>query len=100
MTKPYTLEKGQIMSWPNTEMPGGVEACEIEVFSGELWVTFEGDLKDHVIWPGEKLALLVSGKTVIEALQDSVLSQKVQEEDLGLNRSKPRGRLSVQLNKF
>jgi hypothetical protein len=47
---------------------GGVQ---IEVDSGKLWVTQEGDFSDHLIGPGESFHVSGHGLLVLQALSCS-----------------------------
>ncbi len=41
---------------------------------GRVWVTEEGDNRDHVVGPGEALLVAHNGRTVVQALQSSWIS--------------------------
>jgi hypothetical protein len=38
---------------------------------GSVWVTQEGDRKDHIVGPGETLVVARAGRTVVQALRRS-----------------------------
>lgn len=44
------------------------EGVKIEVHSGKLWVTQEGDFSDHLIGPGESFRVNGHGLIVLQAL--------------------------------
>jgi hypothetical protein len=46
---------------------------EIECLSGELLVTVEGDLEDHIVSPGESFRVCRRGRVVVAALVPSRL---------------------------
>ena len=50
---------------------------DIEVLSGKLWVTYEGDSEDHFYKAGEKFTTPARGLTVIQALDTSTLTEIV-----------------------
>lgn len=63
--KTVTLKKGEILK-PTTD-------CWIEVSDGNLWLTYENDLKDYVLISGQRFH--VNGKSpVIQALAETSLS--------------------------
>ncbi len=39
-----------------------------------MWVTEEGDAKDHIVRPGDTLIVAHPGRTVVQALQPSWIS--------------------------
>ena len=41
---------------------------------GIVWVTEEGEAKDHVIGPGHVFTIAHGGRTVVQALQDAWIS--------------------------
>ena len=53
----------------------------VAVFSGCLWVTQEGDVKDTIVGAGEELTIRKSGRTVITALEASCLTLVEPETD-------------------
>ena len=46
---------------------------EIACVSGVLWVTQQGDLRDLFLGPGESLVLLPRGRTLVTALEPSLV---------------------------
>jgi hypothetical protein len=60
-----TLAQGQVLA--SNRMDG----LAIECTRGRVWVTFESEGFDHVLNPGERLALGMGGRVVIEALEPS-----------------------------
>lgn len=50
------------------------EGQAVAVFSGEVWLTQEGDPEDHVLAAGEVFELDRSGLTVLHAFEDSTLA--------------------------
>lgn len=44
---------------------------EIELLSGSLWFTQEGDIEDYVLGPGQKFKVRRQGATVVHALKES-----------------------------
>ncbi len=53
-------------------LPGG-EGKAVGVFSGRVWITEERVLDDHVLGPGDSMALRRPGVVIVEGLQDSQL---------------------------
>lgn len=43
---------------------------ELTAHTGVFWLTREGSSKDHVLGPGETIAIVGSGLTVVSALRD------------------------------
>ncbi len=50
---------------------------DIEVLSGSIWVTYEGDSEDHFYKAGEKFTTPALGLTVIQAMEASTLTEIV-----------------------
>lgn len=79
-----TLESGQVAS--TTEARG----LAIECLRGSLWITFENGGVDHVLEPGERIAVKGGGRMVIEAMAASELvfyrQQAATEPALSLTR--------------
>ena len=63
-----TLETGQVVTLD--------DACgtRITTRTGTVWVTEEGDMRDHVVGPGEALVLTRNGRTLVQALRTSWIS--------------------------
>jgi hypothetical protein len=60
-----TLDAGQVLA------SNRLDGLAIECTRGRVWVTFESEGFDHVLNPGERLALGMGGRVVIEALEPS-----------------------------
>jgi hypothetical protein len=46
----------------------------IHVHWGDLWITQEGDLKDHIVKTGESFAISNSGMTIVNAVNEAGVS--------------------------
>ena len=57
----------------NFQMRDARGAC-IHVHFGDLWITQEGDLKDHIVKSGESFAISNSGTTFLTAMNDAGVS--------------------------
>lgn len=57
----------------NVQMNDACGAC-IHVHWGDLWITQEGDLKDHIVKTGESFAINRSGTTILNAMNESGVS--------------------------
>ena len=57
----------------NFQMRDARGAC-IHVHFGDLWITQEGDLKDHIVKAGESFAISNSGTTFLAAMNDAGVS--------------------------
>ena len=57
----------------NFQMCDARGAC-IHVHFGDLWITQEGDLKDHIVKSGESFAISNSGTTFLMAMNDAGVS--------------------------
>ena len=62
------LEKQSVMSLKPANHQNAVQ-----VWSGKLWITQEGDPKDYVLSAGDTFPLKHSGRVVIQAMEESVL---------------------------
>jgi uncharacterized protein with PhoU and TrkA domain len=62
------LDTGQILTLDNAE------GLRILARKGAVWVTEEGDVKDHIVHPGDTLIVAHPGRTVVQALQPSWIS--------------------------
>jgi hypothetical protein len=62
------LEMGQVMTLD--------DACGTRITTriGTVWVTEEGDSRDHVVGPGEAFVLTRNGRTLVQALKSSWIS--------------------------
>lgn len=47
--------------------------CAVQCFAGALWITQEGDSKDHLILDGDEFEITRRGLTVVEALQEAAV---------------------------
>ena len=47
--------------------------AEVEVVTGHVWLTTDGDLRDIFLVPGESHSIVRSGLTVINAVEPSVV---------------------------
>lgn len=56
------------------------ERKDIEVLSGTVWVTYEGESEDHFYKAGDRFTTPASGLTVIQALETSTLKGIVHGE--------------------
>lgn len=63
------ISKGRVLSLGDTA-PGYRVACR----SGLIWLTRENDIEDYLVGTGAMLVVNGSGKIVIEALKDSIVS--------------------------
>lgn len=57
------LEEGQVMTLVDAE------GMRIVPRHGAVWVTQEGDRRDHIVTEGEALVVLRPGRTVVQALK-------------------------------
>ena len=62
------LETGQVVTLDNAR------GTRIATRIGTVWVTEEGDTRDHVVGPGEALLVAHNGRTVVQALKSSWIS--------------------------
>ena len=49
----------------------GTRHCQVRCERGAVWVTQEGDARDRVLGPGQRLTLTRSGKVVISGRGES-----------------------------
>ena len=63
-----SLETGQVVALD--------DACgmRISTRTGSIWVTEEGDGRDHVVGPGQALVVSRNGRTLVQALKSSWIS--------------------------
>lgn len=65
--KLFNLAKSQLISLQH-------QALTIEILSGEVWLTRNGDTKDYCLSPADGvMEIPMNSNIVIEALQDSLL---------------------------
>ena len=57
----------------NLTLNAGSGAC-VHVHWGQVWITRQGDSKDHIVGSGESLAIGRSGATVLTAINDAGVS--------------------------
>ncbi|HXS52092.1 MAG TPA: DUF2917 domain-containing protein [Usitatibacter sp.] len=57
------LEEGQVVTLVDAE------GTRILPQRGQVWVTQEGDRKDHIVSAGETLVVLRPGRTIVQALE-------------------------------
>ncbi len=57
----------------NFQMRDARGAC-VHVHWGDLWITQEGDLKDHIVKTGESFAISKSGMTLLTPLSETGVS--------------------------
>ena len=62
------LEPGQVVTLDDAQ------GTRIVARSGTVWVTEEGDSRDHVVGPGDALIVAHSGRTVVQALKSAWIS--------------------------
>jgi Protein of unknown function (DUF2917) len=67
-TPVLALEAGQVVTLDDAE------GLRILARGGTVWVTEEGDPKDHIVRPGDTLTVARPGRTVIQALQAAWIS--------------------------
>jgi hypothetical protein len=72
MTHPHDLSLTPLARRALLTLHGG-EGKAVGVFSGRVWITEEGALDDHVLGPGDSMALRRPGLVLVEGLQDSQL---------------------------
>jgi hypothetical protein len=62
------LEPGQVVTLDDAK------GTRIVARTGLVWVTEEGDNRDHVVGPGDALIVAHSGRTVVQALKSAWVS--------------------------
>ena len=62
------LDTGQILTLDDAA------GLSILARRGAVWITEEGDTKDHIVRPGDTLVVAHPGRTVVQALQPSWIS--------------------------
>ena len=62
------LEAGQVLTLDDAE------GMRILAHSGTVWVTEEGDAKDHIVEPGDALIVAHPGRTLVQALKPAWIS--------------------------
>jgi hypothetical protein len=69
MTAPLlALERGQVLSLHNAA------GTRIVPRTGRVWVTQENSARDDIVGPGDVLVVARRGRTVIQALQSTLIS--------------------------
>lgn len=69
ITKPViALEAGQIVSLDDAQ------GTRILARAGTVWVTEEGEARDHVVEAGDALVVARPGRTVVQALRPAWIS--------------------------
>jgi DUF2917 family protein len=56
-----------------------VQDLEVELVSGSLWITQDGDIEDYVLGPGQRLRVRRQGATVLHALKESSIQVTYRE---------------------
>ena len=62
------LESGQVVTLDDAQ------GTRIVARTGSVWVTEEGEARDHVVGAGDALVVARPGRTVVQALQRSWIS--------------------------
>ena len=62
------LEPGQVMTLDDAQ------GTRIVARIGTVWVTEEGNSRDHVVGPGETLVVARPGRTLVQALKPAWIS--------------------------
>jgi hypothetical protein len=62
------LEPGQVVTLDDAQ------GTRIVARLGTVWVTEEGDTRDHIVGPGDSLIVAHSGRTVVQALKSAWIS--------------------------
>jgi hypothetical protein len=62
------LEQGQVVSLDDAA------GKRISARLGSVWITYEGNLKDVILSPGESLILANDGRTVVQALEPAFVT--------------------------
>jgi hypothetical protein len=62
------LEPGQVVTLDDAQ------GTRIVARIGTVWVTEEGNLRDHVVGPGETLVVARPGRTLVQALKPAWIS--------------------------
>jgi Protein of unknown function (DUF2917) len=70
MTNPHDLLLTPLARRALLSLQGG-SGKAVGVFSGRVWITEEGVPDDHVLGPGDSMALRRPGLVIVEGLQDS-----------------------------
>jgi hypothetical protein len=60
-----TLSQNQVLTAPR------LDGLTIEALEGSLWITFASEGRDHVLQPGERLELGMTGRAGVQAMQAS-----------------------------
>jgi hypothetical protein len=67
-TPVIALEPGQVVTLDDAQ------GTRIATRLGSVWVTEEGEMRDHVVGPGDAIVVVRPGRTVVQALQKSWIS--------------------------
>ena len=62
------LEAGQVVTLDDAQ------GTRILARSGTVWVTEEGETRDHIVGPGDALVVMRPGRTLVQALQPAWIS--------------------------
>jgi uncharacterized protein with PhoU and TrkA domain len=62
------LEAGQVLTLDDAE------GVRILARRGTVWITEEGNNKDHIVGPGDAIVVARRGRTVVQALQPAWIS--------------------------
>ena len=63
-----SLEPGQVVTLDDAQ------GTRIVARTGTVWVTEEGEGRDHIVGPGDALIVARPGRTVVQALQSAWIS--------------------------
>jgi hypothetical protein len=63
-----SLEAGQVVTLDDAQ------GTRILARSGTVWVTEEGETRDHIVGPGDALVVVRPGRTLVQALQPAWIS--------------------------
>jgi len=58
------LDKKQLLALPEQD-------CDLLCVSGELWVTRDGDIEDHILGPGQSFRVRRADQAAVQALKPS-----------------------------
>ena len=63
-----SLEPGQVVTLDDAQ------GTRIVARSGTVWVTEEGEARDHIVGPGDALVVARAGRTIVQALKPAWIS--------------------------